>query len=718
MFKKSLYVQQLDEADCGAAALAMILRYYDSDFSLSVIKDYAQTDKNGTTALGLLKAAEKLNFSTRAIKTDMSFFNSSSSRQLTPFIAHINKNNGFLHYVVILEIHKDFLLVADPDPNVKITRINYTEFNKIWSGVALFMYPKSNYIASQNNPDSLWRTAKILLSYKRIIAIVILLTFLSTIITIFGTMFLQTIVDNIVPKKSINMLSIVSLGLIVAYLFHGIFTFFEGYFSTVLSQHLSEDILLNYINHLLKLPISFFEKRKTGELISRLNDASNIINTLARTAITAVLNIGTLLIIGIFLITINFKLFSLALISVPVYLIIIFSFTKLFDKWNNKVMEKNAILSSQLIESLSGIITIKSLNAESKIYQDIQNKFENSLHSSYTYSILTIAQESIKGVVIFLINLIILFWGAILTIQGRITIGQLIAFNAMMGYFLHPIEEIIDLQDEIQTAKTANTRINQIIFSPIEKPRPKSVTESAGKYCIQFHDASFEYKYGQPTICNIDLSIPNNSSLAIVGLSGSGKSTLAKLLVNFYYPTSGSILINGKDSHTLDSKSLREYINYVPQTPYIFSGSIADNILLGVNDTGVSREAMITAAKLAEVHNDIVKLPNGYDTQLSGDNSLSGGQLQRIAIARSLVCKSKIIIFDESTSNLDLLTEKKVLDNILSIKNKTFIFIAHRLSIAKKVNQVIVMSAGKIIEEGSHEELMRLKKNYYQLWNS
>ncbi|WP_282802449.1 ATP-binding cassette domain-containing protein [Secundilactobacillus kimchicus] len=285
-----------------------------------------------------------------------------------------------------------------------------------------------------------------------------------------------------------------------------------------------------------------------------------------------------------------------------------------------------------------------------------------------------------------------------------------------MAYFLNPIEELIGLQDEIQTAKVANTRLNQILTAPEEQSGKVTLsTSSSDPLSVSLKSVSFEYKYGNPVLQNINLSLNPRESMTIVGLSGSGKSTLAKLLIGFYHPTQGDILVGSTPTTSINHSSLRSHVNYIPQSPYIFSGSVADNIALGVpGETNL--DLAVEAAKIAEIHNDIEKLPNGYQTQISSEYGLSGGQMQRIAIARAIFSNRPIMIFDESTSNLDVLTEERVLNNILNIPNKTIIFIAHRLSVAKKTDRVLVMKNGTIIENGTHYSLMESGAYYAHLW--
>lgn len=357
------YVRQIDEADCGAAALATILRCFGSNVSLSIIREVAQTDKSGTTALGLLKAAEKFKLETTPIKADISMFNSNISY---PFIAHVNKDSGLLHYIVVLKKRKDTLTVADPDPKDGVHTMKIKDFQEIWTGITLFMKPRKDYQPVKNNQDSLFKTAKLLLKQKYLILSIVLSMIISTGITISGAFFLQTIVDSIVPEKQLSALFIITLGLVIAYLFHGALTYIQGILVTILTKHISINVLLSYIKHLFMLPMDFFEKRKIGEFTSRFSDANNIIETLAKTAITAILNGGTIIVIGTVLLAIDPLLLLISFVAVPVYSFLVFAFVKIFDKWNNQRMESNSTLSSQMIEDLRGMESIKALSVEKK----------------------------------------------------------------------------------------------------------------------------------------------------------------------------------------------------------------------------------------------------------------------------------------------------------------------------------------------------------------
>ncbi|MQM81693.1 peptide cleavage/export ABC transporter [Lactobacillus buchneri] len=712
------YVSQLDETDCGAAALAMILKYYGSRVSISTIRKYAQTDKNGTTALGLIHAATHFNLAPKAIKTNISFLKGNIPDIPIPFIAHVNKKYG-QHYVVVCKLSKSTVTIADPDPSIKTVRMSYNSFGKDWTGISLHMTPTDKYTVIKEDTNDLRSTSKLLFRQKGIIASVLLATMLSTLITISGAFFLKQIIDSMVKKGQADVLCATALSLLLTYIFHGFFTYTQEYLSMVLGQRVSLEILLKYIRHLFKLPMAFFEERKIGEITSRFSDAETIISTLSRTVVITILDSGVIIITGIVLSCINMRLFILSAIGIPAYIIIMLIFYKPFHKYNYNRMEKNSDLNSQLIEDLRGMESIKSLNAEDKMYETLDKKFVNTLRADHQYNVAVILQESLKSTTGLILSLLVLYSGAKMAINGQITVGQLVAFNSLMGYFIGPFESIINLQNNLQHAGTASSRLNQILHIPIDQQTNQSIRNSENKdqstlNFIQYSNVSFEYKYGQPILKQINLTINRNESTAIIGSSGSGKTTLLKLLIKFYLPSTGTIMINDYSTTTAPTSELRKYIAYNPQTPYIFSGSVLDNILLGTkNDKTLAQ--VKKAAQLAEIDEEIKRLPKGYLTILSEDTGLSGGQMQRLAIARAIISDAKVLVFDESTSNLDVLTEKKILTNLRSLPNKTIVYIAHRLEVAQAADRIIVMDNGTIVESGTHSQLLRNRNKYYNL---
>lgn len=654
---KRTFIPQIDARDCGVAALASIAKFYGSDYSLAHLRELAKTNKEGTTALGIVKAAKEMSFETRAIQADMSLFEMEDIPY--PFIVHVNKEGKLQHYYVVYKNIKDHLIIGDPDPTVKVTKMTKDRFASEWTGVAIFLAPAPSYKPHKDKKNGLMSFLPLIFRQRSLIFYIVLASLLVTLINIGGSYYLQGILDEYIPNQMKSTLGIISIGLIITYILQQIMSFSRDYLLTVLSQRLSIDVILSYIRHIFELPMSFFATRRTGEVISRFTDANSIIDALASTILSLFLDVSILIIVGSVLLVQNTNLFLLSLISVPIYIIIIFAFMKPFEKMNNDVMQSNSMVSSAIIEDINGIETIKSLTSEETRYQKIDSEFVDYLDKSFKLSKYSILQSSLKQGAQLILNIVILWFGAQVVMTGKISIGQLITFNTLLSYFTNPLENIINLQTKLQSAKVANNRLNEVYLVESEFKNTQTLTGSqflAGDIC--FEDISYKYGFGRDTLNNINLTIKQGDKVSIVGISGSGKTTLAKMIVNFFEPYKGRITINNNDLKMIDKKVLRQHINYLPQQAYIFSGSILENLTLGANQM-ISQEDIIKACEIAEIRQDIEQMPMGYQTELSDGAGLSGGQKQRIALARALLTKAPVLILDEATSGLDVLTEKK-----------------------------------------------------------
>lgn len=712
---KRTFVPQIDARDCGVAALASIAKFYGSDYSLAHLRELAKTNKEGTTALGIVKAAQEIGFETRAIQADMSLFDMNDVPY--PFIVHVNKEGKLQHYYVVYQTKKDHLIIGDPDPTVKVTKMSKERFSSEWTGVAIFLAPEPSYKPHKDKKNGLMSFLPLIFRQRALIFYIVLASLLVTLINIGGSYYLQGILDEYIPNQMKSTLGIISIGLIITYILQQMMSFSRDYLLTVLSQRLSIDVILSYIRHIFELPMSFFATRRTGEVISRFTDANSIIDALASTILSLFLDVSILTIVGSVLLVQNTNLFLLSLISVPIYIIIIFAFMKPFEKMNNDVMQSNSMVSSAIIEDINGIETIKSLTSEESRYQKIDSEFVDYLDKSFKLSKYSILQTTLKQGAQLILNIVILWFGAQLVMNGHISVGQLITFNTLLSYFTNPLENIINLQTKLQSAKVANNRLNEVYLVESEFSNSQTLTDSqflTGD--IRFEDLSYKYGFGRDTLSDINLTIKQGDKVSLVGISGSGKTTLAKMIVNFFEPYKGRITINNNDLKLIDKKTLRQHINYLPQQAYIFSGSILENLTLGANQL-ISQEDIIRACEIAEIRQDIEQMPMGYQTELSDGAGLSGGQKQRIALARALLTKAPVLILDEATSGLDVLTEKKVIDNLMAMADKTIIFVAHRLSISERTNQVIVLDQGKVIETGSHHELMTKQGFYHHLFS-
>ena len=714
-FRKKHYRSQMDQKDCGVASLAMVFGYFGSYYSLARLRELAKTTINGTTALGLVKAAETLGFEPQAIQADMTLFD--SPNLIFPFVVHVLKDKELFHYYVVTGMDKQNIHIADPDPEIRLTKLSRERFEEEWTGTTIFVAPSPNYQPHKDKNQSLTSFLLILINQKGLIANIILATVLVTLINIVGSYYLQSIIDTYVPNQTSSTLSIISICLVIVYALQQILSFAQDYLLIVLGQRLSIDVILSYIKHIFNLPMSFFATRRTGEIVSRFTDANSIIDALASTTISIFLDISMMLIISIILFLQNSNLFFISLLGLPIYALIIIAFMKPFEKMNRDTMEANATLSSSVIEDINGIETIKSLVSEKTCYQKLDREFVDYLKRSFTYSRAESQQKALKKFAQLLLNVCVLWMGANFVMDGKMSLGQLITYNTLLYYFTNPLENIINLQTKLQTAQVANSRLNEVYLVKSEFEGQKMVEDlSMVQGDMTFKGIHYKYDYGQDILSDINLIIKHGSKIALVGVSGSGKSTLAKMMVNFFNPSQGEIRLGDMNLNQIDKKSLRQHINYLPQQPYVFNGTILENLLLGAKE-GTTREDILRAVELAEIREDIERMPLNYQTELTSDGTgISGGQRQRIALARALLTDAPILILDEATSSLDILTEKRIVDNLMNL-DKTLIFIAHRLTIAERVEKVIVLDRGKIVEEGNHADLLARNSFYTHLVN-
>ena len=714
-FRKKHYRSQMDQKDCGVASLAMVFGYFGSYYSLARLRELAKTTINGTTALGLVKAAEILGFEPQAIQADMTLFD--SPNLIFPFVVHVLKDKELFHYYVVTGKDKQNIYIADPDPEVRLTKLSRERFEEEWTGTTIFVAPSPNYQPHKDKNQGLTSFLPILINQKGLIINIILATVLVTLINIVGSYYLQSIIDTYVPNQTSSTLSIISICLVIVYALQQILSFAQDYLLIVLGQRLSIDVILSYIKHIFNLPMSFFATRRTGEIVSRFTDANSIIDALASTTISIFLDISMMLIISIILFLQNSNLFFISLLGLPIYALIIIAFMKPFEKMNRDTMEANATLSSSVIEDINGIETIKSLASEKTRYQKLDREFVDYLKRSFTYSRAESQQKALKKLAQLSLNVCALWIGANFVMDGKMSLGQLITYNTLLYYFTNPLENIINLQSKLQTAQVANSRLNEVYRVKSEFEGQKMVEDlSMVQGDMTFKGIHYKYDYGQDILSDINLTIKQGSKIALVGVSGSGKSTLAKMMVNFYNPSQGEIRLGDMNLNHIDKKSLRQYINYLPQQPYVFNGTILENLLLGAKE-GTTREDILRAVELAEIREDIERMPLNYQTELTSDGTgISGGQRQRIALARALLTDASILILDEATSSLDILTEKRIVDNLMNL-DKTLIFIAHRLTIAERVEKVIVLDRGKIVEEGNHADLLARNSFYTHLVN-
>ncbi|MBQ2981086.1 MAG: peptidase domain-containing ABC transporter [Lachnospiraceae bacterium] len=716
-------VKQHDITDCGAACLATICKQNGYKIGITKIREVAGTDKQGTNAYGVIKAAESLGFSAKGVKGNKEAF---FSEFPLPCIAHVIVDGSLLHYVVIHKITKKQVIIADPAVGiVKLTPEEF--FGEIhedgkppkyqWSGVLVLLVKNESFKKGDETKGLFSRFFHLLIPQKKLLLHIFVASLIYTVLGILGAFYFKEMIDNVLPNGLQKTLMTLSIGVILLNVFKVLLNAFRSHLLLYLSQKLDIALLLGYYRHVLELPMNFFGTRKVGEIISRFNDAGKVRDAISGATLTIMIDTFMALAGAIILYMQNGKMFGITLIIVVLYVVIVISFNKWYEKLNRKQMEDNAELTSYMVESLNGIQTIKAYNAERKANRETEIKFVKLLKSVFNLSWVSNLQGSLKVFIELVGGVVILWVGGVSVINGEMTIGALITFNSLLAYFLEPIKNLINLQPEMQTAVVAADRLGEILDLEAEKSEMeyKKMSPSSLAGDIEIKNLDFRYGTRRLVLENINLSIMKGQKVAFVGESGSGKTTLSKLLLNLYGAEKGEIIINGNNIKDIQLECLREKIAYIPQETFLFSGTIFENLTLGLDEA--TMDDIIDASKMAQAHEFINELPLRYETMLEENGAnLSGGQRQRLAIARAMLKKPDILILDEATSNLDSITER-ALDKTINefSKDMTTIFIAHRLSTIKNCDVIFVMEKGKIIERGTHRELTDMGGKYAQL---
>lgn len=714
IFKKYYCVKQHDIKDCGAACLATISKQHGLKIPISKIRESAGTDNNGTSAYGVIKAAEALGFSAKGVKASKP--EDIFSEFPKPAIAHVIMDGNLLHYVVIHKVTKDEIIIADPGKGI----VKYTpeDFFKIWTGVLILMVPAPTFEKGDETKGLFQRFWGLIKVQKGLLGNIFIASILITILGIIGSFYFKFLIDDILPNNLNKSLLVISLAMIGLAVFKIITEFFRSILLIHMSQNIDIPLLLGYYNHVIDLPMNFFGTRKVGEIISRFNDAGKIRDAISSATLTLMIDTLMAVVGGVILYMQSSKLFYVCFVPIALYLALVFIFKKSLEDVNRNVMEGNSKLTSYLVESIEGIETVKSFNGERKVNLETEKKFVKFIKSVFKYGYVNSLQGSLKNTVKGVFGICILWIGAYLALKGDITIGTLISFNALLAYFIEPIERMINLQPELQSAMVAADRLGEILDLELEKSKDedKKINPKTLLGDININNIDFRYGTRQLVLKNISMNIKPGEKVALVGESGSGKTTIAKLLMDFYDVEKGDIVLNNYNIKDINKEALRDKISYISQESFFFSGSIKENLQFANEEA--TYEEIIEACKQAQIHEFINSLPLRYETPLEEKGSnLSGGQRQRLAIARALLKKPEILIMDEATSNLDSITEKAIERTIEDCtKNVTTIIIAHRLSTIRRCNKIYVMDKGEIIEEGSHEELLNKQGYYYRLW--
>lgn len=724
MIKFPNYIQP-DNKDCGPTCLRIISKYYGKSIPLQIIRDIAETTREGSSLLSLSDAAERIGFKTLGVKANVQML---MKEIPLPCILHWHN----VHFVVLYKVKKkqnDYIFYIS-DPSYGLITYNSQDFLKAWignnadtdvsEGVALLLettpeFSKNDWDGN-NDKTRLSYLFKYLLKYKALFIQLIVSLFATSLISLIFPFITQSVVDVGIQNQDVNFIFIVLLSQIMLFTGKAAIEVIRSWILLHLSTRINISIVSDFFIKLMNLPISFFDTRMTGDIMQRISDHHRIEQLLTNSSLNTIFNLFSLVVYSVILLLYDYKLFLIYLCGSLVYIFWISFFLNRRRELDYKKFSQVSQEQSSVIELINGMQEIKMHNAE----KQKRWKWEFLQVKLFKINIETLSLEQLQTVGGNFINqmkdVFISFFTAKLVIDGKITLGMMLSTQYIIGQLSVPLAQFLEFLKNYQDAKISLERLGEIHNKDNEED-----TNTIYEYDLQNNDIivdNLDFRYtgtDNYVFKNLNIVLPYQKTTAIVGASGSGKTTLLKLLLKFYEPTKGTIKVGTSSLSNVLPRIWRDKCGVVMQEGYIFNDSIAGNIAIG--DDVINKEKLRKAVEIANIKEFVEGLPLNYNTKIGNEGAgMSGGQKQRLQIARAVYKSPEYIFFDEATSALDANNEKVIMENLEQFfKGKTAIVIAHRLSTVKHADKIIVLDKGKVVEEGNHSELVALKGEYFKL---
>lgn len=697
--------EQREPTDPGLAALVMLLRFHGVGADPSQIRHHCGTSKIGVSEM--IRSAKEFGLKARESKTSW------ARLATTPLPAIAVLRGG--DFLVLGKFGQDKIMVQStqtPRPSL----MTKAELEEVWTGRVVLMTRRSGLLELSRRFDITWFLDAIR-KYHRQFSEVLLASFFLQLFALVSPLFFQVVIDKVLVHRSVSTLDVLTIGLVGIATFETILSIIRTYLFAHTTNRVDVELGARLFQHLLALPLSYFQTRRVGDSVARVRELENIRNFLTSSALTLVIDLFfTLVFLGVMLFY-SPLLTGVVLAGFPFYIAISAGAAPSFRRLLDEKFKRGAENQAFLVESIGGVETLKAMAIEPQMQRRWEEQLAGYVASSFRVLKLGNTASNSVQYANKLVMAGVLYFGAKLVISGGLSVGELVAFNMLAGRVTQPVLRLAQIWQDFHQAKISIERLGDILnTTPEPKFNPTRAALPAIRGDVTFEHVSFRYRIDGPEILHdVSFSVSAGQVVGIVGASGSGKSTVAKLIQRLYVPERGRVLIDGVDLAMVDTAWLRRQIGVVLQESVLFNRSIRENIALA--DPAMSIEQVVEAAKLAGAHDFILELPEGYDTVVGERGaSLSGGQRQRVAIARALVTNPRILVFDEATSALDYESERIIQDNMQRIAHgRTVVVIAHRLSTVRRSHRIITIDRGRLVEDGTHEELIRRGGRYANL---
>lgn len=684
--KKYPIVLQDEIKDCGVSCIQMIIKYYGGYIKKSNLLEMTKTSKKGTTAFNIKETLINLGFDAKGIKCDLKDINKDNI--VLPCIANVTVDNSYKHFIVIYEINfkKKYLIIGDPAD--KVRKITYKEFIKIFNNVLIVFFPIKT-LQKEEDVSKINFIFNLLKPHKKTLINIFILSIFITLFSILTTFYTEYMIKsiNFYSKKYLILLFCIFFSI---YILKILSNYFRNKLLLFINQKLDLVLTLDVFNKIIKLPYNYYQNRTTGDVISRINDLESVRDMIGKVALSIFVDLPLTIISLIVLYFINNTLFVIGVIILVLYFIIIIVFRRSFNDYIKKIQVKKGEATSLMIESISGFETVKGMHIEESIKNKFEKRYVKYLKDIFKFQDLFYLQSLFKEIIDNIGFIVITLIGCLLVINEEMEIGRLLTFTSLLVYFLDPIKNIINLDTMIKEAKNSLKRILDITSYEEEK------NGLVGEFVngdIEFKDLDFSYNDRDYILKDINLKIKKNSKVMVVGESGSGKSTLFKILLRFYKSKNNKVFINNIDLNNYDINTLNNNILYLGQNEILFNDTLYNNLNFGNSNSS----KILDICKLCQV-DKIIDSNLGYNMMIEENGfNLSGGEKQRIILARTLLKNFNILIIDEGLSQVDINVERKILKNIFNyFKDKTIIFISHRLDNLDLFDNLIKIEKGVI----------------------